>query len=114
MNSGTVKFISQSGGPMLILDVTPPTVSITNPTNSATVSGVIDVTANAGDDIGVVGVQFLLDGSPLGAEDTAPPYSAPWNTVSSADGSHDVTAVARDAAGNRTTAGTVTVTVNNT
>ena len=35
----------------------------------ATVSGTISVTANASDNQGVVGVQFLLDGANLGAED---------------------------------------------
>ncbi len=51
-------------------DTTPPTVSLTAPASGATVSGTINVTANASDTVGVVGVQFLLDGNNLGAEDT--------------------------------------------
>ena len=31
--------------------------------------------------MGVVGVQFKLDGANLGAEDTAAPYSVSWNTT---------------------------------
>ena len=42
--------------------------------------GTIAVTANASDNVGVVGVQFRLDGANLGAEDTTAPYSVPWNT----------------------------------
>jgi len=61
----------------------------------------------------VVGVQFKLDGANLGAEDTSAPYSASWNTTAATNGSHALTAVARDAAGNVTTAAAVTVTVSN-
>ena len=62
------------------------------------------VSANAADNVGVAGVQFKLDGANLGAEDTASPYSASWNTTTATNGSHTLTAVARDAAGNTTTA----------
>ena len=58
-----------------------PTVSITAPANGATVSGTaVTVSATAADNIGVAGVQFMLDGASLGAEDTTSPYSIAWNT----------------------------------
>src|SRR5207245_4609334 len=57
--------------------------------------------------------QRKLHGANLGAEDTAPPYSVSWNTPTAANGSHILTAVARDAAGNVTTSAGVTVTVAN-
>src|SRR5262249_38901304 len=94
------------------VDATPPTVSMTAPANATTVSGSVTVSATASDNVGVVGVQFLLDGVNLGAEDTASPYSVTWNTTSASNGSHTVSARARDAAGNSSTA-SVTVTVNN-
>src|SRR5207248_1125759 len=56
---------------------------------------------------------FRLDGANLGAEDAASPYSVSWNTTTSEDGRHTLTAVARDAAGNTTTSAAVTVTVSN-
>src|SRR5262249_21313038 len=93
-------------------DTTPPTVSITAPANAATVIGTISVSASASDNNGVVGVQFQLDGANLGAEDTAPPSSVIWNSTSTTNGSHTLSAIARDAAGNKSTA-SVTVTVNN-
>jgi glutamine amidotransferase PdxT len=77
------------------------------------VSGTVTVTASASDNIGVVGVQFLLDGATLGAEDTGAPFAATWDTATSLNGSHTLTAVARDAAGNRTTSAPITVTVAN-
>src|SRR5207245_1718799 len=95
-------------------DTTPPTVGITSPSSGATVSGTTTVSASASDNVGVVGVQFLLDGAALGSEDTASPYSVSWNTTTATNGSHTLTATARDAAGNRTTSAAVTVTVSNT
>lgn len=93
-------------------DATPPTVSISAPANAATVSGSITVSANASDNVGVAGVQFQLDGANLGAEDTTAPYSTTWNTISATNGTHTLSAIARDAAGNKTTA-SVSVTVSN-
>jgi len=95
------------------VDATPPTVSITAPAGGATVGGTVAVNASASDNIAVVGVQFKLDGVNLGAEDTAAPYTVNWNTVAGSNGSHSLTAVARDGAGNTTTSGAVSVTVSN-
>jgi len=96
-------------------DTTPPTVSISSPIGGSTVSGTAAiVSATASDNVGVVGVQFKLDGVNLGAEDTTSPYSTTWNTTTSMSGSHALTAVARDAAGNQKTSASVTVTVADT
>src|SRR6266540_2961762 len=95
-------------------DTTPPTVAITSPASGAAVRGTIAVNANASDNVGVAGVQFKLDGANLGVEDTASPYSVSWNTTGASNGSHTLTAVARDAAGNTATSSAVTVTVDNT
>ena len=94
-------------------DSTPPTVSLTSPASGATVSGTVTVTATASDNVGVVGVQFRLDGAVLGAEDATAPYSVPWTTTTASNGSHSLTAVARDAAGNVRTSAAITVTVSN-
>jgi hypothetical protein len=64
--------------------------------------------------VSVSGVQFKLDGANLGTEDTASPYSVSWDTTTATNGSHTLTAVARDAASNSTTSAGVTVTVSNT
>ena len=94
-------------------DAVLPTVAITAPAGGATVSATTTVTASASDNVGVAGVQFKLDGANLGAEDTASPYSLSWNTTATSNGSHALTAVARDAAGNQRTSAAVTVTVSN-
>jgi concanavalin A-like lectin/glucanase superfamily protein/Big-like domain-containing protein len=94
-------------------DATPPTVAITAPLLGAIVSGTATVSAEASDNVGVVGVQFKLDGANLGAEDTVAPYSIAWNTATASNGLHILTAVARDAAGNTATTLAVSVTVSN-
>ena len=94
-------------------DKTPPTVAVTAPALGATLRGTTAVSADASDNVGVVGVQFRLDGNNLGAEDTASPYGASWDTTSASDGPHTLTAVARDAAGNTATSIAITVTVDN-
>jgi VCBS repeat-containing protein len=96
------------------LDTTPPTVAMTAPTGS-TVSGTVIVSANATDSGGVAGIQFLLNGSPLGTEDTSAPFSITWNSTTVANGGpYQLSARARDAAGNTATSAAIAVTVNNT
>jgi hypothetical protein len=92
-------------------DTTRPTASITAPAAGQSVSGTVTVTASATDNVGVVGVQFKLDGGNLGAEVATAPYAVSWNTTTAAAGTHALTAVARDAAGNTTTSASVSVTV---
>ncbi|MEK7569877.1 MAG: Ig-like domain-containing protein [Patescibacteria group bacterium] len=94
-------------------DTTAPTVTVSSPAAGATVSGTVTLAANALDNVGVVGVQFKVDGANVGAEDTTSGYAVSWNAASVSSGSHVITAVARDAAGNTTTSASVTVTVNN-
>ena len=102
-----------SGGVNVTVDNAAPAVSVTQPAEGATASGTTTVTGNASDNTAVAGVQFRLDGQALGAEDTAAPYSVNWNTTSASNGSHALTAVARDQAGNSTTSSVVNVTVSN-
>src|SRR5437870_8365542 len=101
-----------TSSPVLVtVDNVSTTVSLTSPGNGAAISGTITVSATASDNVGVAGVQFQLDGANLGAEVTAAPYSVSWNTTTASSGSHTLTAIARDAAGNRTTSSAVAVTV---
>ena len=93
-------------------DTTDPTVSVTNPSAGATVAGQVSVAAAASDDVGVAGVQFKLDGANLGAEDTSAPYAVTWDTSKATNAQHTLSAVARDAAGNSSSA-SITVTVSN-
>jgi len=104
---------STSSDNQVTFDASPPTSEITAPANAATVIGTISVTASASDNSGVVGVQFELDGAALGAEDTTAPYQVSWDTTTTSNGSHTLTAVARDAVGLRHTSSPIEVTVAN-
>ncbi len=94
-------------------DTIAPTVALTAPAPS-TVFGTVTVSASASDSVGVVGVQFLLNGAPVGAEDTSVPFSIDWPSTSVPNGGpYALSARARDAAGNVGTAPVVNVLVNN-
>jgi uncharacterized protein (TIGR03118 family) len=93
------------------VDNTPPTVALTAPA-AGNVSGTIAVTATAADNVGVTQVEFFAGATSLGVDTTAP-YSVNWNTTTVANGAVNLTAVAKDAAGNTTTSAAVAVTVNN-
>lgn len=93
-------------------DIVPPQVSITFPQDAAQVSNIINISADASDDVGVLGVQFLIDGVNVGSEDVNPPYGFSWDTRADVNGAHTLTARARDAY-NTTLSTAVTVNVAN-
>ncbi|HUG84424.1 MAG TPA: choice-of-anchor B family protein, partial [Euzebya sp.] len=79
---------------------TPPTVALISPSDGASVSGSVDVTANASDDQGVTQVEFFVDGGSIGIDsDEGDGWSVTWDTIQVADGAHTVSAVASDTAG---------------
>ena len=47
-------------------------------------------------------VQFRIDGNLIGSPITASPYTYAWNSVSVGNGSHSMTALAKDTSGNQT------------
>jgi hypothetical protein len=94
-------------------DRTAPVVAIASPVSGGVVAGVVAVLALATDDTSVAGVQFALDGAPLGAEDTAAPYAFLWDAAAVPNGTHTLSAVARDAVGRQATSAAVVVTVAN-
>ena len=98
----------------VVEDTTAPTVSLTAPASLATVAGDnVSLTATASDAGGVAGVEFKLDSDTLIEDDTNSPYAVTWDASAVSDGSHTLSAVARDNTGNYATS-TVTVTVDNT
>jgi len=112
-NSAVSASTSTVTRPASFSDTVPPTISLTAPADLATISGpAVPVSATALDNVSVAGVQFKLDGSNIGAEITALPYSISWNTTLVPNGNHILTAVARDTFGNQATS-TITVTINN-
>jgi hypothetical protein len=87
----------------------PPTVSITSPTNGATLlAGPVPITATAADpDCGVGSVEFFVDGVSIGTDTTAP-YAVTWDATA---GNHTLTARVRSTAGAVADSAPVAVTV---
>jgi len=98
----TVKSVFMGGGPPPS-DSIPPAVTMTAPASNAVLSNSVSLKATATDNVGVAGLQFLVDGKPVGNEQTASPYTLTLNTWNYANGAHTVGAVARDWAGNTKT-----------
>jgi hypothetical protein len=111
--AGNVSAPSNEAAVGVLGDTAAPLVSMTAPADQATLIGAITLSATASDNVGVVGVQFQLDGNTLGAERTTVPYTFAWDSSTTSNGLHTLSAVARDAAGNRATA-TINVNVSNT
>jgi hypothetical protein len=96
-NAGNIEVTKSQ---LIQIDVTAPQVTLTNPANGQTVSGVVRLTATATDgDSGVARVDFYVDGK-LEGTSTSAPYRVNWNTKKLAKGSHTIYVVAFDRAGN--------------
>ncbi len=95
------------------IDTALPRVSITAPAEGEKVSRGVTLEAKAADNVGIVGVQFRVDGSNHGAEDMDAPYSVVWNSRLVSNGAHSISATARDAAGNTQTSALRKVIVSN-
>jgi hypothetical protein len=89
----------------------PLSVTISSPTNGATVVGTVNVAASASGQQAISKIDISIDGT-LKATLTASPYAWAWDTASLADGQHTVTVTATESGG-ATASQSVTVTVNN-
>jgi hypothetical protein len=93
----------------ITVDNTAPTVAITSPTSGTSITRTVTVTATATDKLsGVASVKFYVDGA-LRATDTTSPYSFSLDPKTLTKGTHTLTAVATDGAGNAATSAPVSV-----
>ena len=70
--------------------------------------------ATASDNVGVTQLSFSVDGTVIGVDpDGSDGWSASWDTATTADGAHSVTAAATDTGGQTTTSAARAVTVDN-
>jgi hypothetical protein len=76
-----------------------PQVVITSPSGGAALSGMVQVTAQASDNVAVSLVRYLVDGR-VQATVASSPYAFNWNTAASSDGLHWLVAQAFDRSGN--------------
>lgn len=94
-------------------DTTPPAVSVTSPSNGTLLSGLVTLAANATDAVAVDHVDFLINNSVVGSDNTAP-YGVTWNSATSADGAVTITARAVDTSNNAAVSAGVNATLDNT
>lgn len=95
-------------------DTLRPTVAIVVPTNDSTVSGTVNITATATDNVAISSVRFNIDGVNFGDPIPGPgPYLIPWDTSTYADGTHEIIAVATDTSGNQKVSAAVDVEIAN-
>src|SRR5204862_195994 len=87
-----------AGVTVTVQDQEPPICAITAPAAGSTLSGTVAVTATATDNVGVVRVDFFLDGTLIGSDTTAP-FSMSWATTGVLPGTHVLTCKAFDAVG---------------
>ncbi len=92
-------------------ELPPPTVTLTSPAAEATLSGSVVLSATASSSAPISSVQFLLDGQPIGAPVTSPPYRIESPVGSIPPGKHFLSAQATDGNGFIGTAADVPVTV---
>jgi hypothetical protein len=90
----------------------PPSVTLTSPTNTSQVSGSVQLTATTPSS-GGSGVQFLLDGLPFGSVVPSSPYTLSWNTTTVPNGTHWLAAQYSDSSDRIGTSPVATVNVAN-
>ncbi len=99
------------------VDNTPPTTSIAAPAAGSYAQGSLATQASASDAYGIASVQFEIDGAPVGNLLTSPDssggylYSSTLSLVGMTSGTHSLTDVATDNAGNVSTSASVTFTI---
>lgn len=94
-------------------DVIAPSITLTSPSDGATLSGTVAIGAGATDNLGVSRVEFYRNGVLMGTSSAAP-FSYSWDTSKVANGSYTLTAKAYDAAGNVGLSQSTSVNVANT
>jgi len=82
------------------------------PVIGSTLGGIVAVSAAAFDNLPILGVQFSVDGSPIGAEITAAPYTASWNSSLVSNGFHRLSSGCARCCWKPATA-TISISVNN-
>jgi len=81
------------------VDNSAPSVSVIDPLNGSEVSGTVSISVSASDDVGVTQLSIDIDGSILCSSANTNTLTCNWNTRK-LSGTHAITAIARDAAGN--------------
>ena len=91
---------------------TPPAVVVIAPAPGGTAVSLTSLAANAMDSVAVAGVQFMIDGVNIGNELTTAPYYMTWDSTTVSNGTHTLSARARNTS-NLTSTASITINVDN-
>ncbi|MFZ5476634.1 MAG: Ig-like domain-containing protein [Myxococcota bacterium] len=80
-------------------DAIAPAVTLLAPLDGEVLTGAVDLSATAEDDVGVVGLVFAAGGNPV-ASLAEPPWEAVWDSTAAVNGNYRISATATDDAGN--------------
>jgi len=92
-----------------VVDLTPPTLAITSPTNGATLVNTLVISGTASDNVAVASVQIAIDGGPFMTVSGTTNWSLSLNSQYMLNGLHTIYAQATDTSGNLSTIASVTV-----
>lgn len=94
------------------IPATLPAITLTAPSDNATLSGTVNLTVNATGE-SIEKVEYRL-GTQVVATLTAAPYNIAWNSLTKINGSYQLTARLTDVYGNVRTTSPISITINNT
>lgn len=100
---------TSSPPPATVTDTTAPSAKITSPSSGMTLSKKSTIKVSASDNVGVVRIEVFVNGKLLSTV-SGSSASVNWNTAKLSKGTHTVSALAYDSAGNVGTAPAVSVT----
>jgi len=83
------------------IDTQSPVVTISNPTDGSAVSRTVNIAVNGSDNIAVTQLTVFIDGRQQCSVSNTNTTTCSWNTRKVSSGSHTITALARDTAGNQ-------------
>lgn len=83
------------------VDLSPPAITISNPTNGIKIGNSIAIAASASDNVAVATLSIYVDGA-LKSQSNSTTLSYTWNSRKAAAGAHVISAIAKDTSGNST------------
>src|SRR5215813_10024711 len=97
---------------LTVTDATRPSATLLSPAAGGVLAGTVMVSASATDNVAVSRLEIWLDGTSIVSAVT-PTAAVTWDTTTTTDGSHTLSAIAYDTSGNSASSGPAQVTVAN-
>jgi hypothetical protein len=114
LKKDTTIYPPNAGGALPPADTEDPVATIVDPASGSTLTGVVTLSVQATDNVGVTRVELMVGATSLGnSASTSTPYSFRWDTSTMPNGTYTLQAHAWDAAGHEGASPPLTITVAN-